>query len=81
MTIATETDQHRERSRSTEAQSVGETTNTDEANDELLQFPVWFLIAVTIIWILLCAYLFLLWEDTWDYGGFRWREIYFDFCL
>ncbi|KAL3072642.1 hypothetical protein niasHS_017616 [Heterodera schachtii] len=43
-------------------------TESDEGNDELLQFPVWFLIAVTIIWILLCAYLFLLWEDTWDYG-------------
>uniref|UniRef100_A0A183BLS9 Ion_trans_2 domain-containing protein n=1 Tax=Globodera pallida TaxID=36090 RepID=A0A183BLS9_GLOPA len=43
-------------------------SESDEGNDELLQFPVWFLIAVTIIWILLCAYLFLLWEETWDYG-------------
>ena len=69
MTIATESDQQRERqTRSRSADDGSVQSDSDADNDELLQFPVWFLIAVTIIWILLCAYLFLLWEDTWDYG-------------
>uniref|UniRef100_A0A914KWH5 Potassium channel domain-containing protein n=1 Tax=Meloidogyne incognita TaxID=6306 RepID=A0A914KWH5_MELIC len=67
MTIATESDQHLEREKGSE-EGTTTTDSGDDSNDELLQFPIWFLIAVTIIWILLCAYLFLLWEDTWNYG-------------
>ncbi|CAD5229143.1 unnamed protein product [Bursaphelenchus okinawaensis] len=40
----------------------------EENQEELLNFPVTFLIFLTILWIFLCAYIFLLWEDTWDYG-------------
>ncbi|KAH7722243.1 TWK-18 protein [Aphelenchoides avenae] len=41
---------------------------SEDSSDELLRFPVSFLIFLTVLWIFLCAYLFLLWEDTWDYG-------------
>uniref|UniRef100_A0A1I8BIQ8 Uncharacterized protein n=1 Tax=Meloidogyne hapla TaxID=6305 RepID=A0A1I8BIQ8_MELHA len=68
MTIATESDQHLEREKGSEEGTTTTSDSGDDSNDELLQFPIWFLIAVTIIWILLCAYLFLLWEDTWNYG-------------
>lgn len=49
---------------------VAEKDPSEEANgdEELLHFPVTFLIVLTFLWILLCAYIFLLWEDTWDYG-------------
>ena len=41
----------------------------DSSDDEiLLEFPVGFLIGVTVVWIFLCAFLLLLWEDNWSYG-------------
>ncbi|CAD5234593.1 unnamed protein product [Bursaphelenchus xylophilus] len=43
-------------------------SETDDDQEELLNFPVTFLILLTILWIFFCAYIFLLWEDTWDYG-------------
>lgn len=48
-------------------EETSSTKSEDEA-EELLNFPVGFLIFVTIFWIFFCAYIFLLWEDTWDYG-------------
>lgn len=41
---------------------------SEDDTEELLQFPIGFLIGVTIIYIFLCAYVFLLWEETWNYG-------------
>lgn len=42
--------------------------DSDDDSEELLQFPIGFLIGLTIFWIFFCAYIFLLWEETWDYG-------------
>ncbi|CAJ0578894.1 unnamed protein product, partial [Mesorhabditis spiculigera] len=40
-----------------------------EDDDDLLSFPLWFLILLTIAWILLCAAIFLpLGRDDWTYG-------------
>lgn len=43
-------------------------TESEDDSEELLNFPVGFLIGCTIIWILTCAYIFTLMEETWDYG-------------
>uniref|UniRef100_A0A915D5Y9 Potassium channel domain-containing protein n=1 Tax=Ditylenchus dipsaci TaxID=166011 RepID=A0A915D5Y9_9BILA len=43
-------------------------SESDSDTEELLQFPVAFLVALTIFWVFFCAYIFLLWEETWSYG-------------
>ncbi|KAI6191263.1 Ion channel [Aphelenchoides bicaudatus] len=45
-----------------------ESEESSDDSEELLHFPVTFLIFLTICWIFLCAYIFLLWEETWTYG-------------
>lgn len=42
-------------------------TESESDTEELLQFPVGFLIGLTIFWIFFCAYIFLLWEESWNY--------------
>jgi len=48
--------------------SSSENQSEEDDSEELLQFPVTFLIFLTICWIFLCAYIFLLWEESWSYG-------------
>lgn len=43
-------------------------TDSENQNEEFLEFPVGFLITLTILYIFFCAYIFLIWEETWDYG-------------
>lgn len=43
---------------------------SEDNTDELLHFPVTFLIFLTICWIFLCAYIFQYLEDSWSYGQF-----------
>jgi hypothetical protein len=43
-------------------------TESEENADELLNFPVAFLVLLTICWIFICAYIFQFVEETWSYG-------------
>jgi RNase P/RNase MRP subunit p29 len=40
----------------------------DEDSDDLLKFPLSFLILITILWILFCAWIFTFFENEWGYG-------------
>ena len=40
----------------------------DDSSEDLLRFPLSLLLALTIGWVLLCAYIFTCWEPQWDYG-------------
>jgi uncharacterized protein YajQ (UPF0234 family) len=40
----------------------------DDSEDDLLKFPLSFLILITILWILFCAWIFTYFENEWDYG-------------
>jgi hypothetical protein len=57
-------------SRAVSLSAESTTTTSEDENEALLRFPVSFLICITIIWILLCAWFFLYWEETWNYGGY-----------
>uniref|UniRef100_A0A0R3S0B9 Ion channel n=1 Tax=Elaeophora elaphi TaxID=1147741 RepID=A0A0R3S0B9_9BILA len=41
---------------------------TLDENEELLKFPVLALILITVLWVFICAGLFLIFEDDWSYG-------------
>ena len=41
---------------------------TDENEEDLLRFPLSFIIFITVGWVLFSAYLFLQWESEWDFG-------------
>uniref|UniRef100_A0A914YLR5 Potassium channel domain-containing protein n=1 Tax=Panagrolaimus superbus TaxID=310955 RepID=A0A914YLR5_9BILA len=40
----------------------------EEDSDDLLKFPLSFLILITILWILFCAWIFTFFETEWGYG-------------
>uniref|UniRef100_A0A914XM01 Potassium channel domain-containing protein n=1 Tax=Plectus sambesii TaxID=2011161 RepID=A0A914XM01_9BILA len=44
-----------------------EDNKKDDGTDDLLRFPISMLIFVTVAWVFICAGLFMLWEDDWDY--------------
>lgn len=51
---------------------------TDDDSDDLLKFPLSFLILITILWILFCAWIFTFFENEWGYGKFANQDfIYF----
>ncbi|KAI6173830.1 hypothetical protein M3Y98_01124400 [Aphelenchoides besseyi] len=53
----------------TQKNRQSEEAEAEEDDDEdLLNFPIGFLILLTILWILFCAYILLLWEEHWTYG-------------
>uniref|UniRef100_A0A914BX50 Potassium channel domain-containing protein n=1 Tax=Acrobeloides nanus TaxID=290746 RepID=A0A914BX50_9BILA len=41
---------------------------TDENEEDLLRFPLSFILFITVAWVLFSAYLFLQWESEWDFG-------------
>ncbi|CAI4224081.1 unnamed protein product [Auanema sp. JU1783] len=45
----------------------GQAKTAENDDDDLLSFPISFLIFVTVMWIFICAAIFLLFEE-WDYG-------------
>ena len=43
-------------------------TASEDDSDDLLKFPLSFLILITILWILFCAWIFTFFENEWGYG-------------
>ncbi|KAE9547891.1 hypothetical protein FO519_008895 [Halicephalobus sp. NKZ332] len=43
-------------------------SENDDSSEDLLRFPLSLLLAMTIGWVLFCAYVFTCWEEEWDYG-------------
>ena len=48
---------------------LNESAKSGEDNEDLLSFPVSFLIGMTVIWVFICAVIFTEIESEWSYGN------------